>query len=198
MQCEPITPTIDSPALCIGSCTTANRSEARGGSLQPGIELVPCPTVDPDLSARAALSTPDTHSTAAGEVAPFERECFADPQSGTPQQHNQGSESPPVGAVTDRAHHSDDLLDRRRIGRVLLALVSGRTPVIPRHRRRRATAAIRIEPLLAHRGTACCATGALGARAQQGSRRRDPRLTVLDRVGLPVCVRGSKREPDFS
>jgi hypothetical protein len=54
----------------------------------------------------------------------LDRERFADPQSGTPQQHNQRSESVTVRAVTDRAHHSDDLLDRG-IGRVLLALVSG-------------------------------------------------------------------------
>jgi hypothetical protein len=57
----------------------------------------------------------------------LERESFADSQSSTPQQHDQRSESVTVGAVTDGTHHSDDLFDRRRIGRVLLALVSGWT-----------------------------------------------------------------------
>jgi hypothetical protein len=32
-----------------------------------------------------------------------------------------------VGAVTDRPHDGDDLFDRRRIGRVLVALVAGWT-----------------------------------------------------------------------
>jgi hypothetical protein len=45
-----------------------------------------------------------------------------------------------VGTVTDRAHDGDDLLDRRRIGRILLALVARRAAsVIARHRRGRAT-----------------------------------------------------------
>jgi hypothetical protein len=66
----------------------------------------------------------------------LERQRFADPQSGTPQQHNQRTKSVTVGTVTDRAHHSDDLFDRRRIGRVLLALVSGwTTSVVAGHGR---------------------------------------------------------------
>src|ERR1700729_269259 len=92
---------------------------------EPGIELAPCPAVHPDLPALAALSTPDQH-TAAGpvEVALLEQERFADPESGAPRQHNQRTKSLTVGTVTDRAHHSDDLFDSRRIGRVLLTLVS--------------------------------------------------------------------------
>jgi hypothetical protein len=93
--------------------------------LQPRIELVPCPTVHPNFSALAALPTPDKYSaTRTVEVALLERERFADPQPGAPKQHNQRSESVTFGAVTDRAHHGHDLFNRRRIGRVLLALVS--------------------------------------------------------------------------
>jgi hypothetical protein len=105
--------------------------------LEPGVELVPCPAVHPDLSALAALSTPDEYSTAGPvEVALLKRERFADPQSGALQQHYQRTTSVTVGAVTDRAHHSDDLLDRRRIGRILFALVSGWTaPVVAGHGR---------------------------------------------------------------
>jgi hypothetical protein len=44
-----------------------------------------------------------------------------------------------VGTVADRSHDGDDLLNRRRIGRVLLALVARRAAsVIARQRRRRA------------------------------------------------------------
>ena len=58
--------------------------------LDPGVELVPCPAVHPDVSALASISTPDQYSAAGAiEVALLERECLADPQSGTPQQHNQ-------------------------------------------------------------------------------------------------------------
>src|SRR2546430_12880634 len=53
--------------------------------LEPGVELVPRPTVHPDLSALAALSTSDECSVAGAiEVALLERERFADPQPGAP------------------------------------------------------------------------------------------------------------------
>jgi hypothetical protein len=43
----------------------------------------------------------------------------------------------PVGAISDGTHHGDDLLDDRRVGRVVLAFVSRRSAVvIARHRRR--------------------------------------------------------------
>ena len=57
----------------------------------------------------------------------MERERFVDPQSGAPQQHDQRTKPVAVGAVAGRAHHRDDLLDRRRISRILLAFVSGWT-----------------------------------------------------------------------
>src|SRR5438270_8966779 len=76
--------------------------------LEPGVELVPRPSVHPDLSALTALSTSDEYSAAGAiEVALLERKRFADPQPGTPEQHDQRSETMTVGAVTDRAHHSD-------------------------------------------------------------------------------------------
>jgi hypothetical protein len=57
--------------------------------LEPGVKLVPCPAIHSDVSALAALSTPDEHSAAGTvEVALLKRERFADPESGTPQQHN--------------------------------------------------------------------------------------------------------------
>jgi uncharacterized protein (DUF1778 family) len=51
-----------------------------------------------------------------------------------------------VGTVPDRAHDSDDLLDGRRIGRVLLAVVPGwAPPVVAGHRRGRAAMACRVQ-----------------------------------------------------
>ena len=106
--------------------------------LEPWVELFPRPSVQPDLAALAALSTPDEHcATGAVEVALLESEGFADPKAGAPEQHDQRPQPVTIGAVTDSAHYRDDLLDGRRIGRVLLALVSWRAPsVVAGHRRR--------------------------------------------------------------
>jgi hypothetical protein len=113
---------------------SANRTLA--ADLEPRIQLVPCPAVHPDLSTLAALPVPDENSAAgAVEVALLERERFADPHSGTPKQHNQRSESVAVGAVTNRAHHSDDLVDRRRIRRVLPACATATLGVRARQAR---------------------------------------------------------------
>jgi hypothetical protein len=71
-----------------------------------------------------------------------EGEPLADPQAGAPEQHDQRSKSVAIGSHANRAHDRDDLLDRRRVGGVLLALVAWRTAaVIARHRRRRAPVA---------------------------------------------------------
>jgi hypothetical protein len=107
---------------------------------QPWVELFPCPAVHSDLSPLATLPAPDEHCAAGSvEVAPLKRERFADPQSGAPQQDDQRAEPVTVGAVIDRAHDRDDLFDRRRICRVLLALVAWRAPyVIAGHGRWRA------------------------------------------------------------
>jgi hypothetical protein len=51
-----------------------------------------------------------------------------------------------VTVVAGFAHHSDDLLDRRRVGGVLLTLVAWRTTsVVARQRRWRTATASRIE-----------------------------------------------------
>jgi hypothetical protein len=55
--------------------------------LQPGVELLPRPTVHPNLAALAALPAADQHGAAASvQIALLERERFADPQTGTPEQ----------------------------------------------------------------------------------------------------------------
>src|SRR5690348_11652589 len=96
-------------------------------ALEPWVELLPRPTVHPDLASLAAFSPPDEHSASgAVQVALPEQERFADSQPGAPEQHDQRPEPMAVGAVTDATHHCHDLFDRRRIGRVLLALVPWR------------------------------------------------------------------------
>jgi hypothetical protein len=68
--------------------------------------------------------------------------CSRDPQPSTPEQHDQGAEPLPVGAIAGSTHHRDDLLNGRRVGRVVLALVPRRaSAVIARHRRGRAAMA---------------------------------------------------------
>jgi hypothetical protein len=105
---------------------------------KPWVELLPSPTVHTDLASLAALPAPDKHSaTGAVQVALLERERLADPQPGAPEQHDQRPEPMAVGAVTDITHYRDDLFNRRRVGGVLLALVSWRTAsVVARHGRR--------------------------------------------------------------
>ena len=51
----------------------------------------------------------------------------------------QRAEAMALGAIADRSHHRNDLLDGRRVGRVLLALVARRAASeLARHGRRRA------------------------------------------------------------
>jgi hypothetical protein len=102
--------------------------------------LFPGPAVDAYFSALAALSASDEHGTAGlVEVALLEGERLADPQACRPEQHDECAQPLAVSNAADRSHHGDDLLDRRRIGRVLLALVARRpASVTARHGRRRA------------------------------------------------------------
>jgi hypothetical protein len=53
-----------------------------------------------------------------------QRERLLDPQTGTPQHHNQGVEPMTVAIIPGLAHHRDDLVDWRRVGGVGLALVA--------------------------------------------------------------------------
>jgi hypothetical protein len=108
--------------------------------LEPWVELLPRPSVHSDFSPLASLPAPDENCAAGSvEVALLKRERFADPQSGAPEQDDQHAEPVTVGAVTDCAHDRDDLLDRWRVGGIVLALISRwAATVIARHHRGRA------------------------------------------------------------
>jgi hypothetical protein len=110
---------------------------------EPRVELTPCPAIHPDLAALAALPPPHEHcTTGTVKVALLKSERFTDPQARTPEQHNQRAKPETIGAFAKRTHDSDDFLDGRRIGRVLLALVARRAAsVIAGHRRGRAAVA---------------------------------------------------------
>jgi hypothetical protein len=107
--------------------------------LEPRVELVPCPAVHPNLAPLAAFPSSDEHrATATVKIALLESERFADPQPRAPQQDDQDAKPVTVGTVPDRAHDGNDLLNLRRICRVLLALVARRAAsVIAGQRRRR-------------------------------------------------------------
>jgi hypothetical protein len=52
------------------------------------------------------------------EVAFGERERFLDAQPGAPQHDDDRAQPPAVAVLAGVAHHGDDLLNRRRVGRV--------------------------------------------------------------------------------
>src|SRR5450755_2788310 len=86
-------------------------------NLEPWVELLPRPTVHPNLAALAALATADKNRAPGTiEIALLKRERFADPQPSAPEQHDQRPQPVAIGAVTDTTHHCDDLLDGRRVG----------------------------------------------------------------------------------
>jgi hypothetical protein len=67
--------------------------------LQPRIELLPRPTIHSDLTALAALPTPDEYGAARSvQIALLERQRFADSQSGAPEQNDERAETVALGA----------------------------------------------------------------------------------------------------
>ena len=93
-------------------CAHAQRSIPTSRRLSP----FPCRT-----SSEAAVRV---------KVGLVQRERLADPQPRAPQHHDDAAQSHTLGIVAGGAHDSDDLLDRRRIGRVPQPLVRGRDPLV--------------------------------------------------------------------
>ena len=92
--------------------------------LQPGIKLLPSPTVHPNLAALATLAMADEHRSAPGlEVSLGERQSLADPKTGSPEDYGEPSKAQSRRPLPGLAHHSDDLLHPRWIGGVAAPLV---------------------------------------------------------------------------
>jgi len=92
-----------------------------------------------DLAAFAALPKTDQDRAAARvKIALGQRQRLADPESRAPQHHDQRAHPQPLRAITRSPHHSDDLLDGRRISRIAQPLIPRRaTTVMTRQRRPR-------------------------------------------------------------
>jgi len=113
-----------------------------------------------------------------------------DAQSGSPQDHDQTAQSPPVRVVASGAHDGDDLLHLRRIGRVARPLLLGAWPawnprIVAGDRRRpaRSSSSSDITPPRSRGGKRT----RLSARAKRG-----PRLT---HAGYPFAY-GAAAKPD--
>jgi hypothetical protein len=107
----------------------AEQRAGRQGSseLEPGLEVCPCPAVHPDLAPLVALAVLYEYSAAVEvQVGLVQREGLADSQPGAPQHHDHASQSQTVRVVAGGAHHGDDLLHGRRVGRIATALVPWR------------------------------------------------------------------------
>ena len=82
---------------------------------------------------------PDQNRAAAlVKVGLGQRQRLVDPSPGAPEYDDQGTQTMAVAIIAGLAHHGDDLIDCRRVGRVALALIAWRDPgAEPRHGRRR-------------------------------------------------------------
>jgi hypothetical protein len=103
--------------------------------------VLPAPVVHADLASASALALANKQrATARVEVAFVQVERLLDPQPGAPQDDNQRADPPAADTLTGSAHHSDDLLHSRRIGRVSHPLVPRRATEMELRERRRANA----------------------------------------------------------
>lgn len=127
--------------------------ERADGQLQarasPFLDVLPGPLVDPDLAPLAAFALADEDRSASWfEVGLAQDECFVDPQTGAPQDHDQRADSVAVKTGAGGPHHGDDLLDPGRVGRVAPSFVARDEPAtVAGERGRRSTTACSIEQL---------------------------------------------------
>src|SRR5215218_5223097 len=114
-----------------------------GPGAESGAQLLPAPLVYADLASPPSLAVPNQNRSAPRvKVVLGERERLLDAQPGTPQHDDHRAQPPAVTVIGGVAHHRDDLLHGRWVGRVAHPLVTRRAPgVVARHRRRRATPA---------------------------------------------------------
>src|SRR2546423_13250463 len=80
--------------------------------MKPRRQLLPPPSVHPDLAPLAALAMADQdRPSVCIEIALGQSERFADPQTRAPQHDDQATEPDAIRLITGGAHHRDDLLD---------------------------------------------------------------------------------------
>ena len=84
-----------------------------------------------DLAALAALTTSDQDRAAAAvQIGLDERERLTDPQSCAPEHDDDRAQSHALRPAAAGAHYGNDLLDARRVGRVVQASLWGRAPLV--------------------------------------------------------------------
>jgi hypothetical protein len=92
---------------------------------QPWLDRRPSPRVHADLAPAIVLAVPDQNRTATLiKIGLGQRERLLDPQPGAPEHDDQRVEAMTVAIVPGLAHHRDDLIDRRRVRGVGLAIVA--------------------------------------------------------------------------
>ena len=90
----------------------------------------------PTSRRRAALAAADEQRAAPLiEVGFGECEGFMEPETGSPEDHDEAAEPSAVRGVAGGAHDGDDLLDLGRVGGVALALVAWRATGVKLGRR---------------------------------------------------------------
>lgn len=118
-----------SPGGCAVDYAEQSSDWQIGSDLEPWLQLIPGPAIHPDLAALAAL--PASYQDGAAQAVKIRLgkiQRLADPKPGAPQHHDQGAQPCAVRTVAGGAHDRDDLLDRRRIGRVADTLFLGARP----------------------------------------------------------------------
>jgi hypothetical protein len=104
-----------------GSADDADQRSDREleASVEPWLELLPAPRVHADFAAPSAFAMADEQRpTPLVEVSFAQQERCLDPEARPPEDHDKPSQALPMWAVAGCAHHGDDLLNLRRIGRV--------------------------------------------------------------------------------
>jgi hypothetical protein len=160
-------------------------------ALDPGAQLVPAPVVHADLAALAALATADQNRAGAlVEVGLAKLERLRDAQPGAPEHDDQAAQPVAVGARPGLAHHGDDLLDPRRVRRIVETFVSRRAAgVVAGQRCRRTTAPSDIQIRVRFH----CSSDPSDDRSREVAalNRCGQPLQRNDEAALPVIAQGS-------
>ena len=189
------------PAAGRAAQNAEQRADRRGpAQLEPGVELLPRPAVDPVLPPATALSCTDQDGAAlAVKIGLSQRKRLALPQTGTPEHDDHPAQPHCLRPIPRRSHHRDGLLHGRRIRRIPKALVARdaapeRGSDRPDPRRilengwRRSSASRR---QLSPAGLAAYPTQRLGVSALAVAARFRPERHIAAR--LPVCHRAWER-----